>query len=240
MQAEMLKVDTADGAMDLYEAVPTGRPRGAVIVIQEAFGVNDHIQDVTRRFADQGYTAVAPALFHRAGGGTADYTDFAEAMRLFGGLTDAGIINDIDASMAHLASLGFAPSQVAVVGFCFGGRIAFLAGVEREFGAIVSFYPGGLVEQGPLPFPGLFDRTPELKSPWLAMFGAEDTSIPPEHVARLSAELSAVESVDHEVVSYPGVGHAFHCDARPNMYNADAAKDAWGRAIAWLGDHLAS
>ena len=82
-------VTTPDGPMDLYEALPDGAPTGAVVVIQEAFGVNDHIKEVTRRIADAGYRAVAPTLFHRAGGGTADYTDFAKVMPLFKGMSDA-------------------------------------------------------------------------------------------------------------------------------------------------------
>ena len=84
--------------MAAYEAVPDGGARRAVIVIQEAFGVNDHIQDVTRRFADAGYHAVAPALFHRAGGGTAPYDDFEKVLPLFEGLTDPGIVMDVDAA----------------------------------------------------------------------------------------------------------------------------------------------
>ena len=92
--------------MEIYEATPDGEPRGAVIVVQEAFGVNDHIQDVTRRFAAAGYHAVAPALFHRAGGGTAPYDDFTKVMPLFEGVTDDGILADVDATIAHLEDAG--------------------------------------------------------------------------------------------------------------------------------------
>ena len=92
--------------MRLYSCVPEGGAPRAVIVIQEAFGVNDHIEDVTRRFADAGYHAVAPALFHRAGGGTAPYDDFEKVLPLFEGLTDPGILMDVDAALAHLARAG--------------------------------------------------------------------------------------------------------------------------------------
>src|SRR5215831_5002312 len=102
-------LQTPDGAMDVYEAAPDGEPRGAVIVIQEAFGVNDHIQDVTRRFAAAGYLGVAPALFHRAGGGTAGYDDFSQVMPLFEGISDEGILADVDATVSHLEAQGFAP-----------------------------------------------------------------------------------------------------------------------------------
>src|SRR5262245_18245698 len=126
MTTETVKtVSTADGPMDLYEALPDGKPIGAVIVIQEAFGVNDHIKDVTRRFAAQGYRAVAPTIFHRAGGGTAPYTDFTKVMPLFKGLTDAGIVMDVDATIEHLRSQGFRDDQIGIVGFCMGGRVTF-------------------------------------------------------------------------------------------------------------------
>jgi len=114
---------TPDGAMDIYEAAPDGAPRGAIIVVQEAFGVNDHIQDVARRFAAAGYYAVAPALFHRAGGGTAPYDDFTKVMPLFEGVTDDGILADVDATLAHLEDAGFGREQIGIVGFCFGGRV---------------------------------------------------------------------------------------------------------------------
>ena len=93
MSTQTIELSTADGPMDVFEAVPDGaQPKAAIIVIQEAFGVNDHIEDVARRFADQGYHAVAPAIFHRAGGGTAPYDDFSKVMPLFEGLTDDGVL----------------------------------------------------------------------------------------------------------------------------------------------------
>ena len=96
--------------MEIYEATPDGEPRGAVIVVQEAFGVNDHIQDVTRRFAAAGYHAVAPAFFHRAGGGTAPYDDFAKVMPLFEGVTDDGISSPTSTPrIAHLEDAGLRP-----------------------------------------------------------------------------------------------------------------------------------
>jgi len=98
---------TTDGDMELYEAVPDSPPAQAVIVIQEAFGVNDHIRDVTRRFADAGYHAVAPALFHRAGGGVAEYGDMESVVKLFEGFTDDGVLVDVDATRDHLAAVGF-------------------------------------------------------------------------------------------------------------------------------------
>src|SRR5262249_15374497 len=109
-------LQTADGPMRLYEALPEGTPKGGVIVIMEAFGVNDHIEDVTRRAAVAGYHAVSPDLFHRSGGGVAAYDDFAKVMELFGTVTDAGVLTDVDAAIDHLRKAGFADSQIGIVG----------------------------------------------------------------------------------------------------------------------------
>ncbi len=118
------ELTTADGPMRLYEAVPDGDARGAVVVIQEAFGVNPHIEDVTRRFADAGYHAVAPDMFHRTGpDAIVDYGDFGPVMEHFAGIgSDDAILADVDATIDYLHSIGFADQQIGIVGFCFGGQ----------------------------------------------------------------------------------------------------------------------
>ena len=225
--------------MELYEATPVGDAVGAVIVIQEAFGVNDHIRDVTRRFADAGYHAVAPALFHRAGGGEAAYGDMEAVMKLFGGMSDDGFLMDVDVTLEHLAAAGFEPAQTGIVGFCMGGRVTFLVAARRALGAAVGFYGGGIVETGRLPFPALVDEVATLKTPWLGLFGDLDTGIPVKQVERLREALDADAPVEHEIVRYPDAQHGFHCDARPDAFNAEAAADGWARTIAWLREHLA-
>ena len=231
-----LTLDTADGPMSAYEAAPEGGARRAVIVIQEAFGVNDHIADVTRRFADAGYHAIAPALFHRAGGGTAPYDDFEKVLPLFEGITDPGIVMDVDAARAHLGAAGFGDRAIGIVGFCMGGRVSFLASLELELGAAVGFYGGGIVTARFPQFPPLIDRVGDLQTPWLGLFGDEDGSIPVEDVERLRAELDGAD-VPAEVVRYAGAEHGFHCDQRPS-YHAEAATDAWARTLAWFEEHL--
>jgi carboxymethylenebutenolidase len=226
---------TPDGAMDLYEASPAGEPKGAVIVIQEAFGVNDHIQDVTRRFADAGYLAVAPALFHRAGGGTAPYDDFAQVMPLFEGINDDGVLTDVDATVAHLASQGFEPSRVGIVGFCFGGRVTFLTAVRRHLGAAVTFYGGGIVSASPLADP-LIEEAGSLQTPWLGLFGDLDKGISVDDVERLRAAVAGAP-VPTEVVRYADAEHGFHCDARDVFHEASAA-DGWRRTLEWFATHL--
>ncbi len=227
---------TVDGAMELYEAEPDGEARGAIVVIQEAFGVNDHIQDVTRRFAAAGYHAVAPALFHRAGGGSAAYDDFAQVMTLFADVSDDGVLVDIDASLEHLRTVGFTDANIGVVGFCFGGRVAFLVAARRALGAAVTFYGGGIAEQGALPFPPLIEEAGALRTPWLGLFGDLDTHIPVEGVEELRAEVRAAK-VDTQIIRYPDAEHAFNCDARAG-YHQESALDGWQRTLDWFAGHL--
>ena len=237
MQIDDVTLTTADGPMRLYSCAPEGGAARAVIVIQEAFGVNDHIEDVTRRFADAGYHAVAPAIFHRAGGGTAPYDDFEKVFPLFEGLTDAGILMDVGAAIGHLHEQGFDDGAIGIVGFCMGGRVTFLAALELALGAAVGFYGGGIVTGRFPQFPPLIDRTEELKTPWLGLFGDLDSSIPVEDVETLRARLAALE-LPTEVLRYATAEHGFHCDVRPS-YNAEAATDAWDRTLAWFAEHLA-
>jgi carboxymethylenebutenolidase len=229
-------LDTVDGAMDVFEAVPDGEPRGAVIVIQEAFGVNDHIQDVTGRFARAGYLGVAPALFHRAGGGTAPYDDFSQVMPLFEGISDDGILVDVDATIAHLEGRGFPRSRIGIVGFCFGGRVAFLTAVHRSLGAAVTVYGGGIVPANPLAGP-LIEEAPALQTPWLGLFGDLDKGIPVDDVEVLRAAVGDAEVVA-DIVRYADADHGFHCDAR-DAYHHESAADAWTRTLGWFATHLA-
>ena len=233
----VIELSTPDGAMELYEAKPAGEPRGAVIVVQEAFGVNDHIQDVTRRFAAAGYHAVAPAFFHRAGGGTAPYDDFAQVMPLFQDVDDDGILADIDATLAHLEAHGFDRSRIGIVGFCFGGRVTFLVAARRALGAAVGFYGGGIAAAGGLPFPPLIGESSSLQTPWLGLFGDLDQGISIESVEELRTALSDAP-VAADIVRYPDAEQGFHCDARPS-YPAVWAADGWRRALEWFDTHLA-
>jgi carboxymethylenebutenolidase len=236
MRDARIELQTADGPMAVYEAVPDGDARGAIIVIQEAFGVNDHIEDVTRRCADAGYVAVAPALFHRAGGGVAPYDDLAQIMPLFEGVTDEGVMTDVDATIDHLHDEGFSASAIGTIGFCFGGRVTFLVALRRVLGAGIGFYGGGITEPNMLIKDPLIDHAKELQTPWLGLFGDLDESIPTASVERLRENLAAA-LVPSEIVRYADAGHGFHCDARPNFHEP-SARDGWRRAMEWFGTHL--
>ena len=237
METRTIELQTADGPMDLYVAEPD-EPKGtAVIVIQEAFGVNDHIQDVTRRLAAAGHLAVAPALFHRAGGGTASYDDFSKVLPLFEGLTDQGIVMDVDAALDFVSGAGIPHEKTGLVGFCMGGRVSYLVALERRLGAAVGFYGGGIVTGRFPQFPTLVERTAELQTPWLGLFGDLDGSIPVDDVETLRSRLDEEAPVAHQIVRYADADHGFNCDVRPS-YNAEAAADAWARTLAWFDEYL--
>jgi carboxymethylenebutenolidase len=226
-------VDTPDGPMELYDVAPDVKPSGAVIVIQEAFGVNEHIRDVTRRFAAAGFRAVAPTMFHRAGGGTAPYGDFSKVMPLFAGVSDAGIVADVDATVGYLRRAGFEDQRIGIVGFCFGGRVTFLVATRRNLGAAVGFYGGGIVTARMPGFAPLIGDVSKLQTPWLGLFGDADKSIPVEDVERLRTTLDRETKVAHDVVRYPHAEHGFHCDRRAS-HQEGAATDGWKRTLAWL------
>jgi carboxymethylenebutenolidase len=232
------QITTAEGPMRCYEAAPDGEPLGAVVVIQEAFGVNPHIEDVTRRLAAAGYHAVAPDMFHRTGpGAVVDYGDFGSVMEHFVGIgSDEAILSDVDATLAYLRTLGFADRNIAIIGFCFGGRVTFLVAAQRALGAAAGFYGGGIVTGRFPQFPALVERAATLETPWLGVFGDLDESIPAADVEQLREALIAAP-VATEVVRYADAEHGINCDARPS-YNAEAAADAWSRALDWFAGHL--
>ena len=233
-----LTADTADGPMRLYNARPAGDAAGAIVVVQEAFGVNPHIEDVTRRAADAGYYAVAPDVFHRSGpGSVVEYGDFGKVLGYFKDLSgDDAILTDIGAAIDHCRDAGFSDSRIGIVGFCFGGRVSFLTALRYAIGASVGFYGGGIVTGRFPQFPPLIDEAAALQTPWLGLFGDQDGAIPVEDVETLRGALRDAK-VDTDVVRYPNAGHGFHCDLRAD-YRADEARDAWTRTLQWFSAHL--
>jgi carboxymethylenebutenolidase len=231
-------VETADGPLRLYEAKPPGATRGAIVVVQEAFGVNPHIEDVTRRAAAAGFHAIAPDFFHRSGpGAVVEYGKFEKVMEYFQDLgSDDAILTDVDAALAHLRAAGYTDTQIGIVGFCFGGRVSFLVALRRALGAAVGFYGGGIVKGRFPQFPALVDEVGALQTPWLGLFGDTDASIPVEDVETLRTALESAP-VATEIVRYAAAGHGFHCDQRPD-YRPDDAADAWRRALDWFTSHL--
>jgi carboxymethylenebutenolidase len=239
---QSVTLSTPDGPMVTYDAMPAGElgaaGRGGVLVIQEAFGVNDHIEDVTRRAAAAGYRALAPHIFHRTGDPQLSYDDLPAVVEHMQALTMNALLSDLDACVDYLReSAGLAPDRIGVVGFCMGGSVTVLAAARRRLGAAVSFYGGGVAE-GRFGMPPLVDLAPEFVTPWLGLYGGQDKGIPVDQTEALR-DAALQSSVRTDLVLYPEAQHGFHCDARPSAYDKAAATDAWGRALGWLDEHLA-
>lgn len=243
MQESKVTLSTADGPMDAFLALPDGAARApALVVIQEAFGVNPHIQDVCRRLAGEGYLALAPEVFHRTGAGlTFAYDDLARARPVFATLDNRTLETDVQAALAALrARPDVDARRVGIIGFCMGGFTAFLAACRTEVATAVCFYPGGLVRERPgLALQPLLGEVAGMRAPVLLFFGEADPSIPHEDVEAVRAALRAADRV-HEIVVYPGAGHGFFCDRRPAAFHAEAAADAWSITLDWLRDRLAA
>lgn len=226
---------TADGPMQVYVARPQAPSGRAVVVLQEAFGLNEHVQDVTRRFARQGYLALAPQLFHRTRTDVVAYDDHPQAMALIGALGPEQVVRDVHGTLDHLRQVeGVDVAQTAVVGFCFGGRAAFTAATATPgLGAVTVFYGPGIA-RGPH---AVLDRAGAVTAPVLMHVGAEDPTIPAADVAAIDDAMAAsgAEFVQHV---YPDAGHAFACDARPALYRPDAAAAAWARTVDFLDRHV--
>ena len=214
---------------------PSTPPIGGVVVVQEAFGITDHIEDVCRRLADVGWLAVAPHLYHRTGDPVLPYDDFSQVAPHAGELTPESILADVDAALAFIEDAGFPADVAGVVGFCMGGTVALAAAVERQVGAAVSFYGGG-VAKSRFGFPALVDAAPKLRAPWLGLYGDRDSGIPVEQVEQLR-EAAAQADVPTEVVRYEAAGHGFNRDGS-DAYDEAASTDAWERMLDWFARHL--
>lgn len=219
---------SVDGApMRAYVAWPDGAgPHPAILLLQEALGVNAQIRGVAARFAEQGFAVIAPDLFHRtAPGFEGEVMDMSVLMPLIRSITVDGLLADLAASHAWLtAHARVDGARVAALGFCMGGRAAYLANASLPLAAGVSFYPGGL--------PALLDRAASLSGPQLFVWAGNDRGIPPEqHRAVVDAVRAAGKRfVD---VEFSDTDHAFF-NERTDRYDAAAAEQAWAIALAFV------
>jgi len=227
VQSEMVEVP---GGMPAFVARPEGGPRPAVLVIQEAFGLNGHIKDVAQRIAGEGYVALAPDLYWRGGKGrTVAYDDLGEAIRIMQTLRDGEIATDVGNAIAYLEKQpSVRADRIGITGFCMGGRVSYLVACELadKIRAAAPFYGGGIP----------IDKTAKLKAPVLAFFGEKDAFIPLDFVEQLRSE-AAKQKKQVEIVVYPGADHGFFCNERAS-YNAKAAADAWQRLKTFFATHL--
>jgi carboxymethylenebutenolidase len=203
-----------------------------VLVIQEAFGVTEHIKDVVRRFEAEGYAAAAPDLYH---GTVFGHDESWDRIRpTLSSLTGEGILADLDAA---IDALGISPAKVAVVGFCMGGTVALYAGAMRQLGAAVSFYGGGVLESRWSGVPALVEVAPGLRTPWLGLYGDRDKGIPVEQVEQLRTA-AALAPVPTRIERYAKAKHAFFNDQRAASYDKEAAEAAWPLVLSWLRMNL--
>ena len=224
-----------DAPLTVFE--PPGTPRGGIVVVQEAFGVNEHILDVADRFAAAGWLAVCPHLFHRSGDPAFGYDDISQVMPHMRALTADGVLDDVDQALARLAEAGVTARRTGIVGFCMGGTVALVTAARREIGAAVTFYGGGVAE-GRFGFRPLIEEAAELRAPWLGLFGDLDHGIPVDDVERLRVA-AATSGQPTEIVRYPEAEHGFNCDRRGNFHPASAT-DAWRHTIEWFNQHLST
>lgn len=233
-----ISIETSDGAMPAFEASPEVDAKGGIVVVQEAFGVTAHIEDICRRLADAGWHAVAPAFFHRQGSPVLSYDDMTAVMPVMKEVTADGITTDLLAAFGYLNEAGFTSARTGVVGFCMGGSVTFYAATLRPLGAAVTFYGGGVAE-GRFGLPSLIEQAPRLQTPWLGLYGDLDKGIPSGDVDELRKAAAAAD-VPTEVVQYPDADHGFNCNDRPAVFNAAAAAAAWERTLGWFDRYVGS
>lgn len=223
-----------------YMARPAnGKPRSTVLVVQEIFGVHEHIRDVCRRFAHQGYLAIAPEMFFRIGD-PRSLPGMAEIIsQIVAKVPDDQVLADLDACAQWAQGQGSAPGQLGITGFCWGGRIVWLYAAHRkDLKAGVAWYgrlTGPQNALTPLHPVQVADR---LNAPVLGLYGAADSGIPLDTVEDMKDRLSVGDKFSQasRFVVYPDTPHAFHADYRPS-YRAGPARDGWTRCLAWFREY---
>lgn len=232
VQTRAVQLQSGGIQVEAYLAEPSAAGQyPGVVVLQEIFGVNEHIRDVTERLANEGYVAIAPALYQRqAPGFETGYTpDDIKLGRQYKEKTRAEeLLSDVQAAVDYLKQLPnvAAAKGFGCIGFCFGGHVAYLAATLADIQATASFYGAGLTTWCPGGEGATIDRTAQIAPGTLhAFFGMDDASIPVEQVEQIEATLQQFD-IPHRVWRYAGADHGFFCDRR-NSYNAAAAADAW-------------
>jgi carboxymethylenebutenolidase len=217
-------------------AAAAGVKAPVVLVVSEIFGVHEHIADVARRFAKQGYMAIAPELFVRQG----DASSYGEIAKLIAEVInkvpDAQVMSDLDACVAWAASQGGDTDKLAVTGFCWGGRITWLyAAHQPKVKAGVAWYGRLVGEPNALQTRHAVSLAGDLKAPVLGLYGGQDTGIPLTSVEQMKTALAAGSAAAKrsQFHIYPDAPHAFHADYRPS-YRKEAADDGWRRCLEWF------
>ena len=232
-----ITIGVGDFNMPAYRAMPSAKSKlPVVLVVSEIFGVHEHIADVARRFARQGYLAIAPELFERQG----DPGSYGEIGKLVAEVVnqakDAQVMADLDACVAWAKVNGGDTSKLGITGFCWGGRIVWMyAAHHPALSAGVAWY-GPLARAYAQGDKTAIDVAPRIKAPMLGLYGGADGGIPNDSVEQMRAALKAAGNHRSEIVLYPDTPHAFHADYRPSYRQAEA-EDGWRRCLAWFKNH---
>jgi carboxymethylenebutenolidase len=235
-----VKIATRDGPVPAYRAHPEkDGPFPMILVVQEIFGVHEHIKDVCRRLAKLGYFAVAVDVYFRQG----DVTKLTDNQEIFAKVVnhvpDSQVMSDLDAAVVWAQATGKADvSKLGITGFCWGGRITWTYCVHNpRVRAAVAWY-GRLVAPAKAPLQPAYpvELAPHLKVPVRGLYGGQDASIPVADVEQMRAALKAAGNTTSEIIVYPDAPHAFFADYRPN-YRKEAAEDGWKQMQAWFKQH---
>jgi carboxymethylenebutenolidase len=233
------KVQSGNFQVPIYEARPAGSGQYPVLLIlPEAFGMHEHIKDVTRRFAKEGSLGITFEPYAREGG-VLQLTEMSQVMQIVNSVPDARVMSDLDAIVAYEKQNPSARAErIGVTGFCRGGLYVLLfAAHSRDVKAAVAWY--GQIK--PAKTPGIrtvgpLDVAAQIKCPVLGLYGEADQGIPVADVREMEAALKAAGTTA-QFIEYPGAPHAFNADYR-SSYRPEAAKDAWARCVAWFNKYL--
>jgi carboxymethylenebutenolidase len=233
-----VKIPVQDGEIPAYRAMPaSGSDFPVVLVVQEIFGVHEHIQDICRRFAKLGYLAIAPEMFARQG----DVSKISDTQQIISKVVskvpDAQVMSDLDATVAWAGKSAKGNiDKLGITGFCWGGRITWLySAYNPKVKAGVAWYGRLVSESKPLTPKNPIDIAADLKVPVLGLYGGKDTGIPNDTVEQMRQSLKSGSS-GSEIILYPNAPHAFFADYRPS-YRKEQAEDGWKRLQAWFKQH---
>lgn len=236
-----ISLQTPDGDMEVYFTHPDKIKLPALIVFQEAFGVNAHIKDVCRRFAQEGYFVVAPELYHRQGHHLEfSYSDLSQAMSYLKELSQESLKMDTQVVLDMLHEIPTVDAaKIATIGFCVGGYTSILAAASFKLSGCIAFYGAGmLTEREGLKLKPFKEQLKNISSPLLLFFGQKDSSIPLSEVHEIQALLEKEEKAFRSVV-FENSHHGFFCDQRKS-YNKVAADDAWEMSLEFLKEIFGS
>lgn len=231
-----VKIPVKDGEIPAYRAMPEkGKSFPVVLVVQEIFGVHEHIKDVCRRFAKLGHMAIAPEMYARQG--DVSKIPMADVMKVVATVPDAQVMSDLDATVAYAKSTGKGDvNKIGITGFCWGGRIVWLYCAHNpKVKAGVAWYGRLVGEAKELQPRNPIDVVGELKVPVLGLYAGKDRGIPLDSVEAMRKKLPK----SSEIQVYPEAQHGFHADYRPTYSKTDA-EDGWKRLNEWFKKHGAA